>query len=125
MQKLATPTLQMVDHYRNNKPLTLADIDADQDFSELEYLVETLAGPYCKSIEFHDDNRKHGCRCLEFNVRTAVYNGAIDRDEDGKYPDTGDVKQRIWVPVHDEMTIEQIAYSVMNEVRSIENNVFS
>ncbi|QHV96330.1 hypothetical protein [Spirosoma endbachense] len=106
-------------------PVTLADLDRQQDFSELEQLVAKLAGPHCLSIEFHDDNRKHGCRSLEWIVVTSCYNGYADRDEDGNYADTGNVREVIWVPVRDTDTIENIAERVVAEVRGIDSNVFA
>ncbi|UFH52520.1 hypothetical protein [Spirosoma sp. KNUC1025] len=108
-----------------SQTLTLAMLDEEQNFDPLDARISKLAGPHCQSIAFYDDNRKHGCRALEYEVRTAVYNGYVDRDESGRYPDTGDVREIIWVPVHDEMTIEQIAQAVVREVQGIDCNVFA
>ncbi|GAB3881449.1 hypothetical protein [Spirosoma agri] len=106
-------------------PLTLADLDAEQDFSELEHLVSKLAGPHCSSIEFHDDNRKHGCRSLEWIVCTPVYNGYSDRNEDGVYADTSPLREIIWVPVEAHHTIQNIAERVAYEVQCIDDNRFA
>jgi hypothetical protein len=124
MEKVLT-CLPMVDYYRDGRPLTLADLDAEEDFSDLDHLVEKLAGPYCTSIEFHDDNRKHGCRSLEYIVHVSAHNGRIDRDENGLCADSDDIREIIWVPVHDEMTLDQIAESVVKEVKAIDGNIFS
>ncbi|WP_420150351.1 hypothetical protein [Spirosoma sp.] len=105
--------------------ITLAQLDEEQNFDPLDALIGKLAGPHCKSIVFFDDNRKRGCRALEYEVRTAVYNGRVDRDEDGAYADTSEVREIISVPVHDEMTIQQIADKVVAEVRGIDCNCFA
>ncbi|MBD2753823.1 hypothetical protein [Spirosoma validum] len=106
--------------------LTLADLDNEQDFEPLDALVYAYSGPYCLTIEFNDDNHKHDSRrALEYVVKTPCGNGYVDRDEDGAYQDTNVVREKIWVFVHPEMTIEQIAEAVRDEVRGIENNVLA
>ncbi|WP_298608770.1 hypothetical protein [uncultured Spirosoma sp.] len=125
MKNQFTPTLQMVDHYRNNQPLTLADLDNDQDDSPLDSLIQKMAGPFCKKIEFVDDKTVDGWRRLYYQVTTPVYTGRIDTDENGKYADSDDAKEIVWVPVAPDMGIRFIAMQVMVQVRSIENNVFT
>ncbi|MFD2936281.1 hypothetical protein [Spirosoma flavum] len=106
--------------------LTLADIDRDCDHSELDYLINKQAGPYCTSIEFNDDNFKHDARrAFEYAVRTSVHNGRTDRDESGRFADTSSVRDIIYVHVHPEMSLDQIAESVAKAVREIDNNVFA
>ncbi|QHV99264.1 hypothetical protein [Spirosoma endbachense] len=104
-------------------PTTLADLDREKDFLELEQLVGQLAGPHCLGIEFLDDNRKHGCRALEFRVTVSVYNGRIEFSEDGKHPDTSTIRETVWVPVRDTDTIQNIAERVTKEVQGIDCNI--
>lgn len=110
---------------RIEKPLTLADIDTSDTTEELDHLIGKYGGGHCTSFEFNDDNRKHGCRCLEYNIVTQVYTGGYDRDEDGITAETEKYKCTIWVPVHEEMSLEQIARNVAKEIRDIDGNRFA
>ena len=65
------------------QPLTVADLDAEMDFSALDEALEA-ARPYgCRSIEFVDDNHKRGYRALEYTVSVVARH---EHDEDGCSP---------------------------------------
>ncbi|MVM34266.1 hypothetical protein GO755_29820 [Spirosoma sp. HMF4905] len=110
----------------NQAELTLADIDTSDDTFELDHLIGKYGGGHCTSFEFNDDNYAHGSvRCLEYNIVTEVYTGNWENDEGTAVAETESYKERIYVPVHPEMTLDQIAQAIAKEIRDIPQNRFA
>jgi len=94
--------------------LTLAQLDAEQDFYDLEQAIESARPGGCRTIEFFDDNTNRGYRALEYKVEVVV---AHDHDEDGWAPRYEWTK--VSVKVRDTTTVYSIVALLMGEINHL------
>lgn len=93
---------------------TLAQLDEERDFTQLDEAIEAARPGGCKVIEFIDDNFKRGYRALEFKVQVIA---GHDHDEDGWSP------KYEWYPVSvkvtDTMTVDSIVFLLVGEINHL------